>query len=426
MNKKVMAVAVAGVFGLPAVAMAQASSVQIYGRLNLGVDSYEAKGAGPTTNNPGGSTADRDSRWRVFDGSSRVGLRGTEDLGGGLRAIFQIETGVNVDTGNQNGQANTANASSGFWASRDSFVGLDSNWGRVTFGRQSIYWVNGVNNQTGANYVNTDIPWSSGANQGAITTGGTGVARVSNTLAYTSPTFGGVNGTISFSPGGVGGQESVQNVGASTDTDGFILGLTLRGTFGAFYGQFDWVSLSANTVKTAAAPGGTHQQEVTGVKLGLSWGYMPGARIGFIWHRTENNSNFGGAATTVTTGGGSVVAGDEVNQDGWIINWEHTFGNIQALAQYGQLGDMKSCGAGSGGAVTPAAVCQNTKASSFLIGGRYNMSKRTALYLTYQEVDNKQNQFVDYLAGNMTSTAGAPTPYGADPKIFALGLWHQF
>jgi predicted porin len=424
MNKKVMALAVAGVFAVPAVAMAQASSVQIYGRLNLGIDSYQAKGStlagtagSPNAVSTAAASSDRDSRLRVFDGSSRVGFRGTEDLGGGLRAIFQIETGVNVDTGNNLGQGGQGNASSGFWASRDSFVGVDSNFGRVTFGRQSIYWVNGVNNQTGANYVNTDIPWGSGANQGAITSGGTGVARVSNVLAYTTPTFSGINGTISYSPNA---QEAVQNIGAGTDADGYILGLTGRGTFGPFYVQIDYVNLNGNT----NIPTG-FQQEVNGLKLGGSWGYMPGARIGLIWNRTENNSALAGA-TVVTTGGGSVVAGNEVKQDAWIINWEHTFGNIQLLAQYGQLGDMKDCGVGMGGAVTPATVCQETKASAFLIGARYNLSKRTAVYVTWQEVDNKNNQFVDYLAGAITSTVGAPVPYGADPRVVALGLWHAF
>ena len=105
MNKKVMALAVAGVLAAPA-AFAQSSNVQLYGRANLGVDYWKAGGA--TDPN-----AQYDGRVRVFDNSSRVGLRGTEDLGNGLKAIFQIETGVNMDNGSNVGQSGAQNTSSG-------------------------------------------------------------------------------------------------------------------------------------------------------------------------------------------------------------------------------------------------------------------------------------------------------------------------
>src|SRR5580765_7207840 len=121
MNKNLMALAVAGAFAVPATALAQ---VQIYGRANLGFDRYEATGA------TAGSAADYKSRNRVFDSASRVGFRGTEDLGGGMRALFSIETGVNVDTGTVNGQNGTANTSSGVWGSRDSWLGLEGPGGR--------------------------------------------------------------------------------------------------------------------------------------------------------------------------------------------------------------------------------------------------------------------------------------------------------
>lgn len=61
--------------------------------------------------------------------TSRLGYRGTEDLGGGLRAIFNFESGLNVDTGA------TANANKFF--DRASHVGLQASWGTVTLGRQT-------------------------------------------------------------------------------------------------------------------------------------------------------------------------------------------------------------------------------------------------------------------------------------------------
>jgi predicted porin len=401
MNKKVMALAVAGVFAAPA-AFAQTSNVQLYGRANLGFDHYEADGAGNSGN-------DRDGRFRVFDNSSRVGLRGTEDLGNGLKAIFQIETGVNIDNGSNTGQGGQGNASSGFWAGRDSFVGLDSNWGRLTFGRQSMYWANGVNAQFAANYINTEIPWTNGTAMGRIHSGALGSAtpaRVSNTVQYTTPTFAGINGTLSYS---ANLQEAVQNVGAGVDTDGTIWAATLRGTWGPFYGQIDYADVQGNSSLT-----GGPRLEGNAWKVGASWGYMPGARVGVIWVRSEANNAVG------------ILPGDKVDQDGWTINWEHTFGNFQVMAQYGWTGDLKGCN-GDVGTVS----CSNSDSDGYMIGGRYLLSKRTWLYASWNKVSNGDNQFADYVGGAITSTnlpagGGATYPYGADPEIWAVGIFHQF
>jgi predicted porin len=406
MNKKVMAVAVAGVLAAPT-AFAQSSNVQLYGRAVLGVDYYSATGArdqGTTA----GSQINMEGRMRVFDNSSRVGLRGTEDLGNGLKAIFQIETGVNIDNGSNLGQAGTNNVSSGFWASRDSFAGIDSNFGRLTFGRQSVYWANGVNAQFAANYINTEIPWTNGTGLGRL---GIPTARTSNTVQYTTPTFAGINGTLSWSPcaanGGAGlpfCQEAVQN-NATSDTDGKIWAATVRGEWGPFYAQVDYLDGSGNSLFN-----GSPRPDANFWKVGGSWSYMPGARIGAIWVRGERN---------YVTG---LSIGDEADQQGWTINWEHTFGNFQVMAQYGQTGDIKSCDEAAA-----TISCSETGSSGYMIGGRYFLSKRTWLFASYNRVTNDANQFSDYTGGNQTSTGGgAFTPYGANPQIFAVGLFHQF
>jgi predicted porin len=410
MNKKVMAVAVASVLAAPA-ALAQTSNVQLYGRAVLGVDHYEADDATI------GSAGDYKGRLRVFDNSSRVGLRGTEDLGNGLKAIFQIETGVNIDSGSQASQSGAANASSGFWASRDSFVGLDSNFGRLTFGRQSIWWANGVNAQSAANYINTEIPWANGTQLGRISraTAGAGpVARQSNTVQYTTPTMAGLNATLSWSPNA---QEAVQgDSAAGTDTDGRVWGITVRGEWGPFYAQVDYADNENNKGNAAGAV----QAEWTGWKVGGSWGYMPGARIGVIYTRSAMNNLQSGSL------------GDDVNQSSWAINWEHTFGNFQVLAMYGWTSDIKSCdftGASipSGGPVPALVSCSDTDAKGWMIGGRYFLSKRTWLFASYNAVKNNDNNFADYTGGGITSVSGTPTTaYGADPRIWAFGVFHNF
>jgi len=367
-------------------ALAQTSSVQLYGRANLGLDNYSAEGSGV-------AGADRESRMRVFDNSSRVGLRGTEDLGNGLKAVFQIESGVNVDNGSNTGQGGQGNGSTGFWASRDSYVGVDSSFGRFTFGRQSIYYSNGLNAQFSSNYINTEVPWTDGRAFGRVRVP---ASRQSNVVLYTSPTLAGLNASLYYSPNA---QEPVQG-STTTDTDGSIWGATARGAWGAFYAQLDFVSNKGNSPVGVGV-----RSDQSAYKLGASWGYMPGARIGLVGTLAYDNQALG------------LTAGDEVKQLSWTINWEHTFGSFQVMAQYGELGNLKNCDSDT----LPGNVSRG-----YMIGGRYILSKRTWVYASYNGTSNKSNQFADYTNAGYTSVSGAPFPYGADPEVWAIGLLHNF
>ena len=94
MKQKHITLACMALFAAPAVALAQ-STVQIYGTLNGDFESVKATGSSGT-NFP--------SRNRVTSNSSNLGFRGTEDLGQGLRAFFQIESAVNFDSGTSSGR----------------------------------------------------------------------------------------------------------------------------------------------------------------------------------------------------------------------------------------------------------------------------------------------------------------------------------
>ena len=79
MNKKLVAVAIAGLLAAP-LAQAQTANVTLYGRINIDMEFVKGRLANNTSPNV----------YRVTSNSSRFGLRGTESLGGGLNAIFQI------------------------------------------------------------------------------------------------------------------------------------------------------------------------------------------------------------------------------------------------------------------------------------------------------------------------------------------------
>src|ERR1700680_2879258 len=98
MNKKLLALSVAGAFALPLAAQAQTANVTLYGRANVDVELI--RGAQPAAPANGIVDGQNPTVIRVSSNTSRFGMRGQESLGGGLLAIFQIESNVSFDTGN--------------------------------------------------------------------------------------------------------------------------------------------------------------------------------------------------------------------------------------------------------------------------------------------------------------------------------------
>src|SRR5947207_6476444 len=176
MNKKLVAVAVAGVLAAPLAAQAQTANVTLYGRLNV---DYELVN---------GRQADGSNPWvsRLSSNSSRLGVRGTESLGGGLNAIFQIEQNVSGDTGNS--------STSGF-ASRETFVGLQGSWGTFKMGKflmpyDDLHPIFGNVPTYTSSILSTADLWS----QGTLTKFAGGFdARLGNSLRYDSPVWSGFN-----------------------------------------------------------------------------------------------------------------------------------------------------------------------------------------------------------------------------------------
>jgi len=176
MKKSLVALAVLAASGA---AMAQ-SSVTLFGIVDAGY----AYGKGAASS----KTQLRNSGIA----SSRLGFRGVEDLGGGMKASFHLEAGVNNDDGTGSGssvanQAQTsANAGTqGLTFNRRSTVSLESGMGELRLGRDYTpqFWSETVYDPFGTNGVGTNI---------AFNKGGTTGVRASNSIGYLSPSMGGV------------------------------------------------------------------------------------------------------------------------------------------------------------------------------------------------------------------------------------------
>ena len=170
MKKSLIALAVLGFAGA---AMAQ-SSVTLYGVADAGLG--KAKSAGDTKVN-------MQSAGTMNNGTSRLGVRGVEDLGGGLKAGFNFETGLSLENGN------TSTAGAGFWG-RNANMWLGGSWGTFQMGRTlnpSFYGVAAWELTGTANYSVV-----------GNTYGYVGGARNSSEFSYKTPDFGGLTAKLGY------------------------------------------------------------------------------------------------------------------------------------------------------------------------------------------------------------------------------------
>jgi predicted porin len=317
-----------------------------------------------------------------------------------------IENGVNIDTGTGLGQSGAANASTATFASRDSYLGLGGNWGDVRMGRQSVYWVSGPLTPTGPNYVDMTADFITGPGMLVIPS-----ARNNNVLSYNSPTWSGFNFTVSYSPNATEGA-GYTGTGQTKDD---LWGVTLRYNHPQFYVQGDWAR-RRNTNATfcaAAACTPTGVPKIVGMKAGIGWKYAPGSMISFLAERLRNDN--------VAAAGAIVTAGDDLRQNIYLINWEHTFGQWAVYALYAWSSSVKG--------ITTAGLTGGTKSRGYTLAAKYHFSKRTGVYVSWSQIRNDTNQWADSAGGGMSSAGAAGIGVanaGADPRNIGVGMMHNF
>jgi GBP family porin len=221
----------------------QGDSVTLYGILDVAVGDVEHSANGsalfPPTVNPVSkvSTQFNQSVTGMFNGGisdPRWGIRGTENLGGGLHAFFGLESGFNVPSGNLNNAAGSiagsnnsaagASALSGQLFNRGAFVGLrDDKFGSVAFGRTTTLGYDTIVNYDPVFDAQLFSPlgFSGSYSAGGITEG----SRTDNNIKYTNRT-GPVNYGLSYSLGGVAGNlRAGSTVGANLGYEAHNFGI---------------------------------------------------------------------------------------------------------------------------------------------------------------------------------------------------------
>ena len=263
MNQKTLTSLAAAALALASGAVHAQSSVSIYGVLDAGVRYSNGLGLS-TTSSPSPAAANTTALSSGVDRSGRLGFRGQEDLGDGLKAVFTLESELYLNNGTVNPNTGTGKDTSAATANklfnRQAFAGLSGNFGTVLLGRQqsairdiidNIDAVGGRFSSFNPNLQYTTLN-SSSLVTSAATYYGTGnpgndsMMRQDNMVKYIKD-VGPVQATAAYSPGGVSG-----STGAGTSYEGALRyrqgPLSLAGAYQTLNNNDDTLKLKAYTV----------------------------------------------------------------------------------------------------------------------------------------------------------------------------------
>lgn len=358
MKKTLLATALLA--GFAGAAYAQ-SSVTLYGVVDVGIG--------------GSKIHDQDRTFGMESGvqsGSRWGLRGSEDLGGGLRANFKLESGFDTNTG-RSGQ-------SGRMFGREAWAGLSGNFGEVRLGRQEAAQYQALG------FIS---PFGTSFGQAGIHNAFNGVStnRADNTIAYFSPNFGGLQAIVGYSfnydGGAAANDDSNQlwSVGLKYANGPFAVGLGYEGT-----------KLGNNTAWHTAQDG----KNPHNYTLGGTWDFnVVKLHAGFsqMKHGFTNPSSADTAAEVLETGRVAYFPRGDVNA--YQVGLSAPLGSGQLLGSW-QMTDPDING------------LANEKQNTYSLGYTYDLSKRTNLYAYYSYAD------------------GAWFDDNWDAHAYAVGIRHRF
>ncbi|MDM0011343.1 porin [Variovorax sp. J22P168] len=417
MKKSLVALAALAVAG---VASAQ-SSVTLFGVVDAAVSGYSNK----TETALGQSiTTSRTALTSSGYNSSRLGFRGTEDLGGGLAASFWLEAGLNNDDGNTGGNiAQSGSPSLTGLFNRRSTVSLSGAFGEIRLGRDytPTFWNDTVFDPFGTNGVGTNlISTANGYNTpGSINNGfasnANSYVRSSNSIGYfLPPNLGGFYGQVMYAFN----EKDKYDPGTLTPNvaNNSRAGRYVGGRVGYANGPLDVAFAYAQTTIADQYQLGTTTNLDT-LNVGASYDFGVVKLFGEYSQgdiKVDDSNPF----PTVANAFGI----REPGADGWLLGATVPVGPGLIRFSYSAV-KYKN--------LTPAAQVFGTvepKADKFALGYVHNLSKRTALYATVARVNNKDgadltlggpNFYQPAAVYNITLTPKSSTGYD-------VGIRHAF
>lgn len=333
------------------------TNVTMYGVVDVGVVRESGGAAGAATKLTSGVAS-----------GSRLGLKGSEDLGGGLSALFLLENGFQADTG--------AMGQGGLLFGRQAYVGLRGNAGTVTLGRQYTpqYLAVAAVDPFGSGMA--------GDTKNLMTATGNSSSRMDNAVKYQSPSYAGFSGEAVYGAGEVAGDNSAgRQLGAALS---YVHGpLALR--LAHHHRDNDTATVknlgsARNTVATAVYDAGF-------MKAHFAYGVDEGVNSAL----PRNSANPYGVAVTPSTDsrvlllGATVPCGRHVLLASWIRRDDRT--------------------------------ARDQDATQLAFGYRYLLSSRTDLYAATAYIRNRNGA---------AYTVGSAIESGTGNRAVNLGMRHNF
>ena len=373
MKKTVLALAA---IAASSAAFAQ-SSVTLYGVVDASVESVKGNAGGKST------TFNRVSSDNLA--TSRVGFKGVEDLGGGLKAKFQLESAIKADTG--------ANGNSTRFFDRAAWVGLASaEAGELRIGRQDSLIGAQIADAIGAQAYDASVV--------AGTSGGVTFRRIDNALTYIAPTF--------------------------------VPGLTL--------------SAQVTTAADATTAGNNNAEATSGSKFGRGYGFAANfvqgpvaAGLSYINVNSQQKLQqeivglFAYGAYDLGVAKLTAFYNDDTNDGNRAVNGHRLYGfqaavpvitNLTVTGGYAYAHNVTGYDALSGTTINNATFdAKGTKhdnAGIITLKAQYDLSKRTAVYALFTEVQNGDKARLA-ITGLQTPTANDKSSRG-----LAVGVRHAF
>jgi len=377
MNKKLMAVAVAAAMA-PGLALAQ-SSVTISGVFKTGLDQIRM----------GSRAAGNASEWRITDNSSRIIFNVTEDLGGGMQAIAQLDVRFSADLNTNTAGPPTIGNGGKTW------VGLrGKSWGTVTMGQHDLHYgkqPDDIAAKAGALMASSVSLMDSTSAAGA-TTAIAGNTRTRNVLRYDTPQWGIFSGTVAWSANPTTAEADITAANTTRKGNAWTINPVLTGA--------NWQAGYSYWRQKADVAGAATGQRGDVLYGFYRWG---GFKLGLAWNKSRVISDLAGG-------------GDVARRTAWTIPASYTWGKHNIYGHYTRANNDK-------------VTAVDDSARMWAFAYVYDLSKRTSAGVTYAKIRNSTgaayNFFTNAATGAFGSVGSAPAA-GEDPRLIAFTVRHAF
>ncbi len=357
MKKIAISLSVTAALAAPLAAQADTT---LYGEARLSVDYIDNHIQGT------------DPYWDVIDDGSKLGIKGTEDLGGGMKALYMWEFSVDMTEGGN------------FSGLNQKFAGLTGGFGTLTLGTQDTpYWKvlnvidiwNSSKILNGSTYLGGTVTQETNVN-GALST-------LPNNIDYQTPIFNGFSAEAMLVLDGMG--DTV--LGTPNMSDGIdIWSVNVKYNQGPYFAGLTYIKLNGDSTMDMGQ-GRTADLDLANWGLGL--GYKTNQwLVGLIYEQGDfADVNFD---RHVRVNGAPLATGNDASS--WYLTGQYAFGNNTLRAAYGQ---------------TDTGIDGEDTIDNWRLGYQYNFSKRTLIWVEYSGRD-------------------ANTPLYGDQDVVSIGTRHYF